>query len=134
MKNVLEQAQKLAEAILDSEIYQRMHKAEMQADTDPEAVKAVTTFMEKRQAVENLLTEPNADKDALAAAGRELEEAEQALNEVPLVKEMQEARGEFTEMMNNVNRLLSLIITGKSGDEGGCGSCSGSCEGCSGCH
>ena len=134
MKNVLEQAQKLAEAILDSEIYQRMHKAEMQADPDPEAVKAVTTFMEKRQAVENLLTEPNADKDALAAAGRELEEAEQALNEVPLVKEMQEARGEFTEMMNNVNRLLSLIITGKSGDEGGCGSCSGSCEGCSGCH
>lgn len=138
MQKVLEEAQKLGEAILDSEIYQRMHKAELQVTTDEAASQAIAALMEKRQRVEALLADSNMDHEALAKAGEEMEAAEKQMNEVPLVKELQEARSEFTQMMENVNRLLRLIITGETDHEehdcsGACDSCGGGCS-CGGCH
>lgn len=141
MQNVMHKAQELAEAILESNVYQRMHAAEMQANKDEAAVKAVSDFVEKRQAVETLLASNNMDHEELAKAGKAMEEAEKALNEVPLVHEMQESRKEFTQMMENVNRILRLVITGETEDECDCGDhhhhhggCTGSCSTCSGCH
>lgn len=138
MQNVMQKAQELAEAILESSIYQKMHEAELQVNKNEEAVKAVSDFIEKRQAVENLLADSNMDHTALAEAGKAMEEAEKKLNEVALIKEMQDTRKEFTEMMNNVNRILRLVITGETEDEcdcgGDCGGCSGSCSTCGGCH
>ncbi len=130
MQQVLEQAQKLGEAILNSDVYQRMHKAEMQVTVDPEASKAIAEVIEKRQQVESILTEANVDKNVLAEAGEAMEAAEKRMNEVPLVKELQESRAEFSQMMENVNRLLRLIITGETGEE--TGGCSGSCSSCGG--
>ena len=112
MRNVMEKAQELAQAIVESDIYQRMHT------------------------VENLLAEENMYHTALAEAGKAMEEAEAALNEQALVKELQAAREDFSQMMENVNRILRLVITGEpedSGCGGGCSGCSGSCGSCSGC-
>lgn len=138
MQNVMHKAQELAEAILESNVYQRMHAAEMQVNKDEAAVKSVSDFVEKRQTVENLLASNNLDHEELAKAGKAMEEAEKTLNAVPLVHEMQEARQEFTQMMENVNRILRLVITGETEEEcdcgGDCGGCSGSCSTCGGCH
>ena len=136
MREVMQKAQELAEAIVESSVYQRMHTAELQVNKDEEAVKAVATFVEKRQAVENVLAQSDMDHEQLARVGEEMEEAEKRLNEVPLVKEMQEARKEFTQMMENVNRILRLVVTGETDDgcSGDCSGCSGGCEGCGGCH
>lgn len=136
MREVMQKAQELAEAIVESSVYQRMHTAELQVNKDEEAVKAVATFVEKRQAVENVLAQSDMDHELLAQMGEEMEEAEKRLNEVPLVKEMQEARKEFTQMMENVNRILRLVVTGETDDgcSGDCSGCSGGCEGCGGCH
>ena len=138
MNNVMHKAQELAEAIVESSIYQRMHAAELQVNKDEEAVKAVSDFVEKRQAVENILASNNMDHAALAEAGKAMEDAEKKLNEVALIKEMQQSRQEFTQMMENVNRILRLVITGETEDEcdcgGECSGCSGSCSSCGGCH
>ena len=136
MREVMQKAQELAEAIVESSVYQRMHAAELQVNKDEEAVKAVAAFVEKRQAVENVLAQSDMDHELLAQMGEEMEEAEKRLNEVPLVKEMQEARKEFTQMMENVNRILRLVVTGETDDgcSGDCSGCSGGCESCSGCH
>lgn len=136
MREVMQKAQELAEAIVESSVYQRMHAAELQVNKDEEAVKAVAAFVEKRQAVENVLAQSDMDHEQLARVGEEMEEAEKRLNEVPLVKEMQEARKEFTQMMENVNRILRLVVTGETDDgcSGDCSGCSGGCESCSGCH
>ena len=136
MREVMQKAQELAEAIVESSIYQRMHAAELQVNKDEEAVKAVAEFVEKRQAVETVLAQSDMDHELLAQAGEEMEEAEKHLNEVPLVKEMQEARRDFTQMMVNVNRILRLVVTGETDDgcSGDCSGCSGGCEGCGGCH
>ncbi|MGN0762994.1 MAG: YlbF family regulator [Aristaeellaceae bacterium] len=129
MQNVMNKAQELAQAILESDIYQRVHAAESQVTTDPGASEAIAAYMEKRQAVEALLGQEDVDRDALAEAGRAMQEAEQNLNEQPLVKEMQAARADFNQMMENINQILRLIITGET-EAGGC---SGSCESCGGC-
>lgn len=135
MRDVMLKAQELAQAILDSSIYQRMHTAEMQMTGDEGATQAIATFMEKRQAVEKLLGEENVDRDALAAAGKEMEEAEKALDEQTAVKEVQAARNDFNQMMENVNQILRLMISGETESSGCSGSCStcGGCSSCSGC-
>lgn len=138
MQNVMNKAQELAEAILESDVYQRMHVAELMANKDEAAVKAVSDFVEKRQAVESILASNNMNHEELAEAGKAMEEAEKKLNEVPMVKEMQESRAAFTQMMENVNRILRLVITGETEDDcdcgGDCGGCTGSCSTCGGCH
>ena len=130
MEKVLEQARLLAEAIAESDDYQKMHQCENDAMKDAEATRAIADFVEKRQKVESLLAEGNMDHTALAEASKAMEDAEKKVNEQPKVRAMQEARGEFTQMMNNVNQILRFIITGETEDNSGC---SGSCESCGGC-
>ena len=134
MQNVMNKAQELAEAIVDSSVYQRMHQAEMAASKDEAATAAIAAFVEKRQAVEAILTSNNMDHEALAEAGKAMEEAEKTLNSMDIIKEMQESRQAFTDMMENVNRILRLVITGETEEEGCSGDCSGCCSSCGGCH
>lgn len=134
MKNVLAQAEKLAETILVSNEYQGMHAAEQAVMRDAEATQTIALFMEKRQQVESILADNDLDHGALAKAGEELEAAEKVMNELALLKTMQEARNEFTQMMQNVNQIIRLVVTGETEEAEESGGCSGSCSSCSGCH
>ena len=135
LNNVMQKAQALAEAILESEIYQDMKAAESRYVRDEEAINLTAAVQEKRNAVQELLTANDMDHDALAKAGEALEAAEEAMGACKAVSELQDARRAFTSMMDNVNRILRLVITGETGDdEGSGGGCSGNCSGCAGCH
>ena len=134
LNNVMQKAQALAEAILESEIYQGMKAAENKYMHNEDAIAATAAVNEKRNAVQELLTANDMDHAALAMAGEELEEAEAAMNACEAVHELQDARREFTTMMDNVNRILRLVITGETGDDEGSGGCSGHCSSCAGCH
>ena len=72
MREVMQKAQELAEAIVESSIYQRMHAAELQVNKDEAAVKAVAEFVEKRQAVETVLAQSDMDHEQLARVGEEM--------------------------------------------------------------
>ena len=134
LNNVMQKAQALAEAILESEIYQGMKVAENRYMHDEEALALTAAVNEKRNVVQELLTANDMDHAALAMAGEELEEAEEAMNACAAVHELQDARRAFTAMMDNVNRILRLVITGETGDEDTGSGCSGNCSGCAGCH
>lgn len=131
MRDVMMKAQALAEAILESDIYKKMHSLEEVVTKDEAATSAIAVYMEKRSNVELLLRAPEFDAEKVAAAGQELEDAEKAMNACPMVKDMREAQQRFQEMMDNVNRILRLVITGEV-EDGGSG-CSGNCASCSGC-
>lgn len=133
MHEVMNKAQELAEAILDSDVYTRMHTLELQMNKDEEAAKAVADMIEKRQTVENLLASADMDPDALAKAGEEMEAAENRMNSLPLIREVKKSRKEFSDMMNNVNRILRLVVTGEVEEETSSG-CTGNCSSCGGCH
>ena len=135
MRNVMIKAQELAEAILDSEIYTRMKKQENDVKRDPGAGAALSDMIEKRSRVENILSSANMDPNELAEASRDMEEAEQRMNDNEMIKTLKEYRKDFQTMMDNVNRILRLVITGETEDEnGGSSGCSGNCSGCSGCR
>ena len=135
MRNVMMKAQELAEAILDSEIYRKMKQQEADVKHDPEAAAALSDMIEKRGKVEDILSSANMDANELAEASREMEEAEKRMNENGMIKTLKEYRKDFQTMMDNVNRILRLVITGQTEDEDGRSSgCSGNCSGCSGCR
>ena len=131
MREVMMQAQALAEAIVKSEVYQRMHELENQVTQDEAATATISAYMEKRSNVELLLRSPDFDAEKVAAAGEELQAAEKVMDECAIVKDMREAQQTFQEMMDNVNRILRLVITGEVED--GASGCSGNCASCSGC-
>ena len=135
MRHVMMKAQELAEAILDSEVYTQMKQQENDVKRDPEAGIALSDMIEKRSRVENILSSANMDPNELAEASREMEEAEQRMNDNEMIKTLKEYRKDFQTMMDNVNRILRLVITGQTEDEnGGSSGCSGNCSGCSGCR
>ena len=135
MRNVMMKAQELAEAILDSEVYTRMKQQENDVKRDPGAGAALSDMIEKRSRVESILSSANMDPNELAEASREMEEAEQRMNDNEMIKTLKEYRKDFQTMMDNVNRILRLVITGETEDEnGGSSGCSGNCSGCSGCR
>ena len=78
------------------------------------------------------------DPGKLKEASREMTRAEEEMNANEKVARLKEARKAFSDMMDNVNRVLRLVITGEIREEdvgGGPGgaACGGNCGGCSGC-
>ena len=119
MREVMMKAQELAEAILDSEIYQKMKQQENAVRRDPDAAEAMGDMIEKRQRVETVLSSANMDPNELAEE---------------MIKTLKGYRKDFQTMMDNVNKILRLVITGETEDENGGAGCSGNCSGCSGCR
>ena len=132
MENVLKQAEQLAEAILDSEIFIKMRLAERAAMSDETAGNLIAAYAEQRKVVENLLAASDMDHATLALEGEKLEEAQKAMDDNTLIKAMRDTNDEFTRMMQQVNKIIRFVVTGESDEEDGC---SGSCESCGGsCH
>jgi len=131
MEKVLNQAEMLAEAILESEEYIAMRLAEQAAMRDENATQLIAAYSEKRQAIESLLADANMDHGALAKAGEELQNVERAIDACEVLNKMRETNDAFNAMMKKVNSIIRYVVTGEEEQEEGC---SGSCSTCSGCH
>ena len=135
MRDVMNKAQELAEAILNSETYKEMKKSEAEMRRDSEAAATLGDMIEKRNRVEKILASADMDPNVLAEASREMAEAEKRMNENPKIIELKEKRKDFQTMMDNVNRILRLVITGEIEDESrGSVACGGDCSACNGCQ
>lgn len=128
MKDILMSATRLAEQIVNSDEYKNMRLLERDMANDERAQAAQLRYrMAQQEAIEamNDVDHPERLKDATL----ELDAAEKAMQDDPLIAQTEEARRQFNQLMNNVNGILKLFITGDSDGAG----CTGSCEGCSGC-
>ena len=131
MSKVQECARALGEAIVASEEYKNMQIAEREAMTDPAATEAMTRYMELRTAMNEAMGSSEPKPELLAQYGKEMDEIQQTLNSMPVIDAITTSRQNFSELMNQVNKILEFIITGEVEQQGGC---SGNCSGCSGCH
>ena len=135
MREVMIKAQELAEAILNSEQYTKMKQMEAAVQKDPEAAFLLGDMIEKRNRVETVLSSADMDPNELAEASREMEEAENRMNSNEKIQILREYRKDFQTMMDNVNRILRLVITGEVEEErSGASSCNGHCSECGGCN
>lgn len=130
MNKVQECARALGEAIVASEEYKAMQLTENAAMNDQAATEAMTRFMELRTSLNDAMSQPEPDAAIIAQLGKEMDEVQQALNNMPSIDAMTTARQNFSALMNSVNKILEFMITGEV-EQGGC---SGNCSGCSGCH
>ena len=131
MSKITDCARALGEAIVASEEYKNMQVTEAAAMSDPAVTEAMARYMEIKNKLGEVMSSPDADAETISALGREMDEIQQTLSAMPAVDAMTTARQQFSEVMNQVNRVLEYIITGELPQQGGC---SGNCSGCSGCH
>ena len=134
MDEVMKKAEELAQAILASDLYNRMRDLEEEVQADPEASGALQDMVEKRKRVEDLLSSRGMDRDELKEASREMQAAETAMNANEKIQTLKAARKAFSAMMNDVNRVLRMVITGEvEENDFSASGCTGDCSGCSGC-
>ena len=133
MNDVMAKAQELADAVSRSDVYLQMKEKEAMVEADEIAASAIQRMAAKRQRVEDLLSQKGMDPAELKLANAEMILAEREMNANESVMALKAARKEFSDMMDNVNRILRMVITGEIREDDLSGGCSGSCEGCNGC-
>ena len=131
MSTVTECAKALGEAIVASEEYKNMQITEKAAMSDPAVAEAMGRYLELKNRIDSVMSQADADPEDISRYGREMDELQQQLNAMPAVDAMTTSRQKFSELMNQVNRVLEFIITGEVAQEGGC---TGNCGSCGGCH
>ena len=131
MQEVLNKTRDLGQAILNSTIYQEMKEAEDRALKNEKAANIMGQYIEHRTTLENLMQQNKPDTDQMSEESRIMEELQAQLNQIEDIVVMGEKRAAFTDLINQVNRLLKFVITGEAEEESGC---TGSCETCGGCH
>ena len=88
-------------------------------------------FLEKRQALQDMMQSENPDPGALKRISDEMDEARDRLQMIDDIVALNDARNEFNGLIGQINQVLQFIVTGEMEQPSGC---SGSCESCSGCH
>ena len=131
MQQVFEKTRELGQALLECEVYQHMKEAEDRAMANEEAAATMTRYLELRTQVQEMLSHENPDPEALKKLSDEMDAQQERLQLMDDIVAMNEARGEFTNLINQINQILQFIVTGTI--DNGDGGCTGSCSTCSGC-
>ncbi len=131
MSKVTECARALGEAIVASEEYKNMQVAEQAAMADSAVADAMSRYLELKEELGDLMCQSEPDPEKMTEISQQMDDVQRQLNAMPAVESMTSSRQQFSELMNQVNRILEFIITGELPQSGGC---SGNCSGCSGCH
>ncbi len=131
MDNVFAKTRELGQALLESEIYQNMKEAEDRAMQNPEAAQVMSSYLEKRTRLQELMQSENPDPGAMKRLSDEMDEAQERLRMIDDVMALNQARNEFNALIGQINQVLQFIVTGKMDDPSGC---TGSCDTCAGCH
>ena len=132
MDIVFEKTRELGQALLESEAYARMKKAEEKAMTNMQAAEMMASYLEKRTQIQEMMEVENPDPAAMKRLSEEMDSIQEQLHMVDDIVELTAARGEFNGLIGQINQVLQFIVTGRMTDEEG--GCTGSCNSCSGCH
>ena len=132
MDIIFEKTRELGQALLESDVYQKMKEAEEKAMQNVEAAEMMALYLEKRSQIQQMMEVENPDPGAMKRLSDEMDEVQQKLQMVDDIVALTSARAEFNGLIGQINQVLQFIVTGRMTDEEG--GCSGSCDSCSGCH
>lgn len=132
MDIIFEKTRELGQALLESEAYARMKKAEEKAMQNMQAAEMMASYLEKRSQIQEMMEVENPDPGAMKRLSEEMDSIQEQLHMVDDIVELTAARAEFNGLIGQINQVLQFIVTGRMTDEEG--GCTGSCSSCSGCH
>ena len=130
MDMIFQKTRELGQAIAESEVYLRMKELEDKALQNAEAAEAMNGYLEKRTQIQEMLSRENPDPIAMQTLSDEMDALQERLNMIDDIVALNQARNEFSNLINQVNQVLQFIVTGNMDD--GNGGCTGSCATCGG--
>ena len=132
MDQIFAKTRELGEALLQSEVYQKMREAEEKAMQNAEAAEMMAQYLEKRGQIQQAMEEENPDPAMMKRLSDEMDEIQEKLQLVDDIANLTAARAEFNGLIGQINQVLQFIVTGRMTEDGS--DCTGSCATCGGCH
>ena len=120
MDMVFQKTRELGQALAESEIYQRVKELEDRALRNTEAATTMNAYLEKRTRIQEMLASENPDPVAMKTLSDEMDELQERLNMIEDIVALNEARNEFSNLINQINQVLQFIVTGKMDDGSAC--------------
>lgn len=130
MAEIFEKARELGEAIIESEEYKQLKKAELEQEQDEEALNLLKEYSQVRSELAAEIQKGDVSEERIATIREELETAYEKMTTNDRITAYINAQRTFQAVIDQMNNILSFHITGQMP-----GGCSGSCSTCGGgCH
>ena len=129
MAEIFEKARELGEAIIESEEYKELKKAELEQENDEEAMALLKEYSELRTSLAQEIQKGDISEEEMASIRERLEEAYEKVTTNDHITAYINAQRTFQAIIDQMNNIISFHITGKmpGGCSGNCSSCGGSC-------
>ena len=133
--DIIELSRELGRKIQQEESYINMQEANKACENDEALQALIGEFNLKKLALNEKISAPEQDKDAVAALNTEMRKiyADIMVNE-NMIK-LNESKAQFDTI---INRVFAIVSNSANGEDPNTtdyqASCSGSCSSCSGCH
>ena len=134
MNEILEMAQKLGQAIADSEEIKVFREMEKIFNEDTEAQRVMNEYEAERAKMTVKAKETGMTPESLQLFQSEMKKSMDKLMANKTVKEYLEAKSNFNDIIKKVNSIISFCIQGEDQELASEGGCSGNCGSCGGCH
>ena len=134
MNEILDMAQKLGQAIADTEEIKVFHEMEKIFNEDTEAQRVMNEYEAERAKMTVKAKETGMTPESLQLFQNEMKKSMDKLMANKTVKEYLEAKSNFNDIIKKVNSIISFCIQGEDQELASEGGCSGNCGSCGGCH
>jgi len=133
MNEVFLKTRELGEALLNSETYQLLQKAQETIAADEVAGALLDEYGVLQNEIGELLQSENADTATISAKNNRMMQIQQELAQNDTFAQFQQAQNDFAVLMNQVNQILRFMITGEFDEPSGCSpdacaTCGGGCH------
>ena len=132
--NIRLAAEALGQQLLGSAAYTAMQEAEEAALEDSMLQEQYREYALLRSQLQELMAQESPDNEEIASLSADIDRVQNGLQAMDNMDRLNQARGEFSQLMEDVNMVLQGILAPQDDmdeDFQGCGG--GGCAGCSGC-
>ena len=133
--DVIAMARELGHAIQQMKSYQEMMKLSDECDNDKELQALVGEFNDLKGKINQEIMSDKRDDDKIGEMDKRLREVYALITAHPKMKELSEAKENFSETFNYVSQIITAAANGENPDTVELvAGCTGSCSSCGGCH
>jgi len=129
--DIIEKAKELGQVLMNDEKIKRIQIAMVNNDNDFELQKLIGEFNLKRIALNEELENGNKNEEKTKMFEQELKDLYQKVMGNTSMAEYNNAKAEVDEIVQHINSIIQVSISGEAPDEGCSG---GGCSSCAGCH
>lgn len=133
MNEVFAKTRELGDALLRSEVYQALEKAQEAINADEQAVAMLDEYGKLQNEIGELLQSEQADTASITQKNDRMMQLQQLLAQNDTFAQFQQAQSDFSALVGQVNQILRFMITGEFDEPSGCSpdacaSCGGGCH------